>query len=165
MRRGRLTWRPLCWRPALPRPSCRHRLAVPSPAGSHCTFAVANVPNKNRRNEMALVSRRWLIAAFAAMLLAGCGKPEPPPPPPKPPAPPPPAANEEMKRLAAEIYVYAFPLVLMDVTKQVSTSKGPINTFQHRRAFAEATSTDIVRPNVDTLLSQAWLDLTREPIV
>jgi len=114
---------------------------------------------------MALVSRRWVIAAVAAILLVGCGKPEPPPPPPKAAAPPPPTANEEMKRLAAEIYVYAFPLVLMDVTKQVSTAKVPINTFQHRRAFPEPTSTDIVKPNVDTLPSQAWLDLTREPIV
>ena len=114
---------------------------------------------------MALVSRRWVIAAVAAILLVGCGKPEPPPPPPKAAAPPPPTANEEMKRLAAEIYVYAFPLVLMDVTKQVSTAKVPVNTFQHRRAFPEPTSTDIVKPNVDTLPSQAWLDLTREPIV
>ena len=114
---------------------------------------------------MALVSRRWVIAAVAAILLVGCGKAEPPPPPPKAAAPPPPTANEEMKRLAAEIYVYAFPLVLMDVTKQVSTAKVPINTFQHRRAFPEPTSADIVKPNVDTLPSQAWLDLTREPIV
>ena len=113
---------------------------------------------------MARVSRRWVIAAVAAMLLVACGKSEPPPPP-KPPAPPPPAANEEMKRLAAEIYVYAFPLVLMDVTKQVSTAKVPVNTFQHRRAFPDAASTDIVNPNADTLPSQAWLDLTREPIV
>jgi hypothetical protein len=114
---------------------------------------------------MARVSRRWVIAAFAAILLVACGKPEPPPPPPKPAAPPPPTVNDETKRLAAEIYVYAFPLVLMDVTKQVSTAKVPIDTFQHRRAFPETTSTDVVRPNVDMLPSQAWLDLSREPIV
>jgi hypothetical protein len=114
---------------------------------------------------MTRVSRPFVIAVLAAILLAACGKPEPPPPPPKPAAPPPPAANEEMKRLAAEIYVYAFPLVLMDVTKQVATARTPINTFQHRRAFPEPTSTDVVKPNVDTLLSQAWLDVSREPIV
>ena len=114
---------------------------------------------------MTRVSRPFVIAAFAAILLAACGKPEPPPPPPKPPAPPPPAANEETKRLATEIYVYALPLVVMDVTKQVSTAKVPINTFQHRRAFPEPASTEVVKPNVDTLLSQAWLDLSREPIV
>ena len=52
-----------------------------------------------------------------------------------------PAANENMKRLATEVYVYAFPLVLMDVTKQVQTAKVPVNTFQHRRASPDAPPT------------------------
>jgi hypothetical protein len=111
------------------------------------------------------VSRHLVAAAFAtAIVLTACGKPEPPPPP-KVAAPAPPAVDEGVKRLATEIYVYAYPLVLMDVTKQVMSAKAPINTFQHRRAFPEASSTDVVNPNVDTLSSQAWLDLAREPIV
>src|SRR6266508_3442612 len=95
---------------------------------------------------------------------SACGKSAPPPPP-KIEAPPAPAANEDVKRLATEIYVYAYPLVVMDVTKQVMLAKTPINTFQHRRAFPDTSSTDVVNPNVDTLSSQAWLDLAREPIV
>ena len=111
------------------------------------------------------VSRHLVAAAFAtAIVLAACGKPEPPPPP-KVVAPPPPAVNEDVKRLATEIYVYAYPLVVMDVTKQVMTAKAPINTFLHRRAFPDAASTDVVNPSVDTLSSQAWLDLAREPVV
>jgi hypothetical protein len=114
---------------------------------------------------MIHVSRHLVVAAVAtAVMLGACGKPAPPPPP-KVEAPPAPAVNEDMKRLATEIYVYAYPLVVMDVTKQVMTAKAPINTFQHRRAFPEASSTDVVNPNVDTLSSQAWLDLAREPIV
>ena len=114
---------------------------------------------------MRHVSRRLLAAALAtALLLGACGKPEPPPPP-KVAAPPPPAVNEDVKRLATEVYVYAYPLVLMDVTKQVATAKTPPNTFQHRRALPEASSTDVLNPNPDMLISQAWLDLTREPMV
>ena len=113
---------------------------------------------------MIHVSRHLVLAAVAtAVMLVACGKSAPPPPP-KIEAPPAPAVNEEMKRLATEIYVYAYPLVVMDVTKQVMTAKAPLNTFQHRRGFPEASSTDVVNPNVDTLSSQAWLDLAREPI-
>ena len=111
------------------------------------------------------VSRHLVAAALAtAIVLAGCGKPEPPPPP-KVAAPPPPAVDEGVKRLATEIYVYAYPLVVMDLTKQVMIAKTPLNSFQHRRAFPDASSTDVVNPNVDTLSSQAWLDLAREPVV
>lgn len=114
---------------------------------------------------MIHVSRHLVLAAVAtAVMLVACGKSAPPPPP-KIEAPPAPAVNEEMKRLATEVYVYAYPLVVMDITKQVMTAKAPINTFQHRRTFADASSTDVVNPNVDTLSSQAWLDLARGPIV
>ena len=114
---------------------------------------------------MIHVSRHLVLAAVAtAIMLVGCGKSAPPPPP-KIEAPPAPAANEDVKRLATEIYVYAYPLVVMDLTKQVMIAKTPLNTFQHRRAFPDASSTDVVNPNVDTLSSQAWLDLAREPIV
>src|SRR2546425_3116476 len=114
---------------------------------------------------MIHISRHLVLAAVAtAIMLVACGKSAPPPPP-KVEAPPAPAANEDVKRLATEIYVYAYPLVVMDVTKQVMIAKTPINTFQHRRAFPDAASTDVVNPSVDTLSSQAWLDLAREPVV
>src|SRR3989475_6718727 len=114
---------------------------------------------------MIHVSRHLVLAAVAtAIMLVACGKSAPPPPP-KIEAPPAPAANEDVKRLATEIYVYAYPLVVMDLTKQVMIAKTPLNSFQHRRAFPDASSTDVVNPNVDTLSSQAWLDLAREPVV
>ena len=60
----------------------------------------------------------------------------------------------------------------MDVTEGLSTAvpkpegtKAPINQFAHVRAFPDATYTDIVSPNADTLYSLAWLDLAKEPIV
>jgi hypothetical protein len=113
--------------------------------------------------------RRAVLAAFAAgLLVAACGKSEPPPPPAPPPkveAPAAPGANDEQKRLAREVYVYAYPLVLMDVTRQVSMAKTPINTFQHRRALPDPSSTDAIEPNVDMLYSTAWLDLSNGPVM
>ena len=69
-------------------------------------------------------------------------------------------------------YVYAFPLVLMDATKAVATNteepatgKAPVNQFIHGKALANAQFKNVVTPNVDTVYSQVWYDLSEEPIV
>jgi len=79
---------------------------------------------------------------------------------------------EEIERIAQELYVYAYPLVLMDVTRRVSTNtdrpqgvRAPMNALAHLREFPDASFTDVVRPNADTLYSSLWLDLTAEPMV
>jgi hypothetical protein len=113
----------------------------------------------------------FVAAALAASLfIAACDKPAPPPPPPPKaeapaPAPAAPNVNPEVKRLAAEVYIYAFPLVLTDVTRAVDTVREPNNTFEHRRTLTDASSATAVNPNADFLYSQAWLDLSKEPMV
>lgn len=69
-------------------------------------------------------------------------------------------------------YVYAFPLVLMDATKTVATNteepvtgKAPVNQFIHGVALANAQFKNVVTPNVDTIYSQVWYDLSEEPLV
>jgi hypothetical protein len=71
--------------------------------------------------------------------------------------------------------VFGQPLVLMDATRRLAlapaagtpdTTRGAVaNRFQHLRAFPDASFTDIVSPNADTLYSLAWLDLTGGPVV
>ncbi|MQY34046.1 hypothetical protein SRB17_20120 [Streptomyces sp. RB17] len=77
----------------------------------------------------------------------------------------------ELADLAAETYVFAYPLVLMELTKRQMTSKyapevghAPINTFAHAPAFPDAAFESVVSPNVDTLYSVAWLDLSAGPV-
>jgi hypothetical protein len=112
---------------------------------------------------------RAVAAIASGVLLAACGKSAPPPPPPAPPPAkveaPAPTVNDDLKRLATEVFVFAYPLVLMDVTKQVSTARVPINTFAHRRSLPDPSSTDVASPNSDVLFSTAWLDLAKEPLV
>jgi hypothetical protein len=70
-------------------------------------------------------------------------------------------------------YIYLYPLVTMDVTRQQAVNvepgtrpgRGPMNTFSHIREFPAAEFKMVVRPNFDTLYSSAWLDLTRGPVV
>ena len=114
-------------------------------------------------------SRRAAVCAMflGIALLAACGKSEPPPPPPKvePPKPAAPTVNAELKRLAAEVYVFAFPLVLTDVTRAIATSGMPPDTFRHTRTLPDAKATETANPNADFLYSQAWLDLSNGPVI
>jgi hypothetical protein len=80
--------------------------------------------------------------------------------------------EDDALKLGVDAYVYGYPLVLMDVTRQVMTAvpkvdahKAPPNQFVHAREFPDYTFTDVVSPNADTLYSFAWLDLTKEPII
>lgn len=116
--------------------------------------------------------RRTLVFAvlLGALALAACNQTAAPPAPaPAPKAEPPkpvaPAVNAELKRLAAEVYVYAYPLVLTDVTREVQTAKVPINEFRHERSVPTAATAGVAFPNADFLYSQAWLDLSKGPVV
>ncbi len=79
----------------------------------------------------------------------------------------------EARDIAQEAYIYLYPLITMDVTRKQLTNKDPKtdgiggapNTFNHVRAFPDATMRAVVRPNFDTLYSSAWLDLTDGPVV
>jgi len=114
--------------------------------------------------------RPLLCAVALCAFLVACGKSEPPPPPAAPPAataapaPAPPNPNDALKRLAAEAYVYAYPLVLMDVTREVALARTPVNAFDHDRRIADPAAKSAF-PNPDVLYSRAWLDLAKEPVV
>ena len=84
--------------------------------------------------------------------------------------------TDEAAEIAIDGYIYGYPLVLMELTRQLLTNferptahvgspGAPMNQFVHMRAFPEATFTDIVRPNADTLYSSAFVDVSREPQV
>ncbi len=71
-----------------------------------------------------------------------------------------------------EAYVFSFPLVLMDATKTVGTNtveatekKAPENQFLHAKTLATAAFRQVVTPNVDTLYSQLFLNLSDDAVV
>ena len=74
--------------------------------------------------------------------------------------------------LVGEAYTYALPLVIMDATKTSSTNtetpvtgRAPVNQLIHAQKLADAQSKLVVTPNVDTIYTQAWLDLSNAPMV
>ena len=79
-------------------------------------------------------------------------------------------SQKQLTQLAEQAYIFGYPLLIMNISKQVMTSPGmdgksTINTFFHKREFPDHTFTDVVSPNADTLYSSAWLDLSQSPVV
>ncbi|MEU8782477.1 DUF1254 domain-containing protein [Streptomyces sp. NPDC048637] len=77
----------------------------------------------------------------------------------------------ELAALAAEAYVFAYPLVTMELTRRQMTTSGssvlggaPLNSFAHMPFPPDASFEGVVSPNVDTLYSIAWLDLSAGPV-
>jgi len=76
--------------------------------------------------------------------------------------------SDEIGDVAIGVYTYAYPLVLMEITRRVSANvadgsqvgKVPMNQFGNLPAFPDATFTDVVRPNADTLYSLMWFDVS-----
>ncbi len=82
------------------------------------------------------------------------------------------AADDRKEEIAVDAYIYAYPMVLMEVTRRIATnvsaptgSFAPMNRFAHLKAFPDPSFREVVRPNADTLYSILWFDVSREPQV
>lgn len=80
--------------------------------------------------------------------------------------------TEQITATAAETYVFGYPLVLMKLTRDQMTAvpvpsgvHAPVNQFGHMREYPDPSLETVVSPNVDTLYSSAWLDLSDGPMV
>jgi hypothetical protein len=80
--------------------------------------------------------------------------------------------EDEAAKIAADAYVFGFPLVLMDMTRQARTAvpkadegRAPANQFTHSTKFPDPKFRAVVSPNADTLYSSAWLNLAKEPLI
>ena len=79
----------------------------------------------------------------------------------------------EARKIGVEAVVYGFPLVVMDATMRASTNvprpqpnaHAPVNQFGNMPKYPSASDHTVVRMNIDTLYSWAWLDLSKEPVV
>lgn len=75
-------------------------------------------------------------------------------------------ACKEKIVLGAEAYLFAYPLVMMETTRVHSQKYiGPENELRRVRMFPDATFKDVVRPNVDTLYTTAFISMKAGPWV
>ena len=81
------------------------------------------------------------------------------------------AAKElEAREIAIDAYMYAYPLVTMEITRRVMTnvekpegSKAPMTQFAKLRSYPAVDDRSVTAPNADTLYTLAWVDLSKEP--
>ena len=64
----------------------------------------------------------------------------------------------EARAIAIESYVYAYPLVTMEMTRRVMTNvaateenRAPMGQFVRKRTYPDASYRDVTAPNADTL--------------
>lgn len=65
-------------------------------------------------------------------------------------------------------YVYGYPLVLTDLTQRKALAEADepaLNRLYHRRTLPDASENTVVRLNLDTLYTLAFLDLSQGPVV
>lgn len=68
--------------------------------------------------------------------------------------------------MGAEAYLYGYPLVMMDLTRaHAARTQGPENRLLRVRGFPGPDFRDVVRPNVDTLYTSAFIDMAQGPWV
>ncbi len=75
-------------------------------------------------------------------------------------------AKSEHIVLGAEAYVFGYPLVVMEVTRaHAAVTVGPENQLRRVRVFPDASFKGVVRPNVDTLYTSGFIDMSKGPWV
>ena len=113
----------------------------------------ANIQSYGRR------AKRGTLAVIGAALLAsagGCGLYE----------------QGRAWLYGLEAYLYGFPLIMMDLTKDQATAvptageiTAPVNQFAVMTKYPDASFRAVVRTGLDTLFATAWVDLEKEPLV
>ena len=71
---------------------------------------------------------------------------------------------------AADVYVYGYPLVTMDMTRRQFTNvaapdaaHAPMGQILKLRTYPAVDNHAVTAPNADTLYTTAWMDVSKEP--
>lgn len=79
---------------------------------------------------------------------------------------------EKAEEIIDDIYIFGYPLLLMDKTREVMTNvvkvednKAPLGQLAHQRQFLNSQEKKKAFLNLDTLSTSAWLDLSEEPFL
>ncbi len=80
------------------------------------------------------------------------------------------AAGSDLATAAQDAYTYGYPLVTMEYTRRVLTNAvapqgftAPMGQFVRMREYPDAQFKAVTAPNADTLYTQAWFDVAKEP--
>ena len=79
---------------------------------------------------------------------------------------------DEARQIAEDAYVYGYSLISVEMSRKVITNvekpeakRAPMGQFANLREYPNASYRDVTAPNADTLYSNAFVDLSKEPWV
>ena len=79
---------------------------------------------------------------------------------------------DEASAIATDAYIYGYPLVTMEYTRRVLTNvaepsdlNAPMGQLARSRSYPTAAFRGVTAPNADTLYTNAWIDVSKEPYV
>ena len=79
-------------------------------------------------------------------------------------------SDTEAVDIAVEAWIYGYPLITMEMTRRVMTNvaspvgkQAPMGQWAKLRTYPDPLARAVTAPNLDTLYTMAWLDLSREP--
>lgn len=82
------------------------------------------------------------------------------------------AKELEALETAKDAYIYAYPLMTMEMTRRASTNvvspqgtSAPMGQFARLRSYPDASFKTVTAPNADTLYTMGWFDVSKEPVV
>jgi len=73
------------------------------------------------------------------------------------------ADGTDVRAIARDAYLYGYPLMLMQLTKQFATRDTANGQFNHMQSAPTPPFRIVVAPNGDTRYSSAWVDVSAEP--
>ncbi|MBS0362794.1 MAG: DUF1254 domain-containing protein [Proteobacteria bacterium] len=76
------------------------------------------------------------------------------------------SASPPLRQAARQMMIYGLPLIeIAQVRRRAFEAGQRANSFRHARALATPKARVVTQPNVDTLYSTAWLDLSQGPVI
>jgi len=119
-------------------------------------MATQTVPQKSKKTRHLVIAVLILLAAVVGWRLGGGSK----------------VKEGAAFVVGLEEYVYGYPLVMMDVTREVLTAtstsgeySAPINQFARIRTYVSPDFKNVVRISVNSLWSHGFIDLDQEPMI
>ncbi|MGW5384847.1 DUF1254 domain-containing protein [Nocardia sp. NPDC003963] len=121
--------------------------------------AVASDTTGRPVSDRSRMTRRSLLGLIAVTGLTACGGGEPGS------RIEPSGTPASRREVAADAYVFGYPMVLIDTIRKRALDTVPVNRFQHSSGIPDAGQRTVVRIDLDNLYSVAWLDLRKEPVL
>jgi hypothetical protein len=82
------------------------------------------------------------------------------------------AKGLEASEISKDAYIYAYPLMTMEMTRRASTNvvapegvSAPMGQFARLRSYPDASFRTVTAPNADTLYTVGWFDVSKEPVI